>query len=174
MTPGCPKSEPPLRCVVRSIPDTAFHFVLDKQISSTGAMSRQPLSEIVDVRTVDAARTLLRTFFNIADAWQLKTGEQERLLGVNESVFTAWRNGAVASPLSDDTLRRVGYVVNIYAALQILLPSGERANAWVHTPNTAERFGGEPALTRMLGGRVDDLKLVSEYLDAMRRLRAED
>lgn len=118
--------------------------------------------------TVDAARKVLRAFFNIAKAWQLPPGDQEVLLGVSQPTCYRWRNDQVASALSGDTLERLGYILNIYAALHILLPVQERADAWVRQPNTAPLFGGESALKRMLGGRVGDLKVVADYLDAMR------
>lgn len=121
-----------------------------------------------DLGTVEVARAVLRTFFNIAKAWSLTAREQEVLLGVSQPTCYRWRHGQVASALGADTLERLGYVLNIYAALQILLPVQERADAWVRQPNTAPLFGGEPALKRMLGGRVGDLKVVADYLDAMR------
>ncbi len=128
----------------------------------------QTRSQVKDLGTIDAARQVLRAFFNIAKAWQLAPREQEVLLGVSQPTCYRWRNDQVASALSGDTLERLGYILNIYAALQILLPVQERADAWVRQPNTAPLFGGEPALKRMLGGRVGDLKVVADYLDAMR------
>ena len=65
-------------------------------------------------------------------------------------------------------LERISYVLGIYKALQILLPETERADAWVTTPNAAPLFGGDSALTRMLGGNVGDLYAVRQYLDAQR------
>jgi hypothetical protein len=63
-------------------------------------------------------------------------------------------------------LERLSYILNIYAALQILLPYQRRADAWLRQPNTASPFDGEPAISRMLGGSVLDLKSVADYLDA--------
>jgi hypothetical protein len=123
---------------------------------------------VKDLGTVETARKVLRAFFNIAKAWRLTPGEQEVLLGVSQPTCYRWRNDQVASALPVDTLERLGYILNIYAALQILLPVQERADAWVRQANTAPLFGGEPALKRMLGGRVGDLKVVADYLDAMR------
>jgi hypothetical protein len=42
------------------------------------------------------------------------------------------------------------------------------ADAWVRQPNAAAPFGGRSALERMLSGRVADLYVVREYLDAER------
>jgi Protein of unknown function (DUF2384) len=65
-------------------------------------------------------------------------------------------------------LERLSYLFGIYAALQILLPVPERANAWIRKPNTAPFLGGQSALDRMLGGQVGDLFAVRQYLDAER------
>lgn len=134
-----------------------------------GIMSAIPTKQLYkDLGTVEAARKVLRTFFNIAQAWGLSSSEQEVLLGVSQPTCYRWRNGQVASALAADTLERLGYLLNIYAALQMLLPVQERADGWIRLPNTAPLFGGESALKRMLGGRVGDLKVVADYLDAMR------
>lgn len=121
-----------------------------------------------DLSTVDSARTVLKTFFRIAAAWGLTPGQQEAILGVSQPTCYRWRNGQVNAALPGDTLERIAYVLNIYAALQILLPIPERADQWIHQPNTAPLFGGESALKRMLGGRVGDLKAVADYLDWQR------
>jgi len=62
----------------------------------------------------------------------------------------------------------LSYILGIYKALQVLLPSTESADAWVKKPNTAPLFGGKSALDRMLGGNVADLLVVRQYLDARR------
>ena len=73
-----------------------------------------------------------------------------------------------AGQLTRDTLERLSYVLGIYKALQVLLPSPEAADAWVRKPNAAPLFGGKPALARMLSGNVADLYVVRQYLDAQR------
>lgn len=115
-----------------------------------------------------AAGAALRTFFNIAKAWGLSATEEQRLLGVQRSTVYAWRGGDFPARLDADTLERLSYVFGIYAALQVLLPMPERADAWIRRPNEAPLFGGESALARMLGGRVADLFQVRQYLDAVR------
>jgi hypothetical protein len=115
-----------------------------------------------------AAGAALRTFFNIARAWGLSSAEEQRLLGVKRSTAYAWRSGEFPARLDANTLERLSYVFGIYSALQVLLPVAERADAWIRKPNTAPLFGGESALSRMLGGRVADLFEVRHYLDAMR------
>ena len=110
----------------------------------------------------------LRTFFRVAEAWQLKPEEAWRILGdPPRSTFFLWkRNGE--GRLARDTLERVSYVLGIYKALQILLPRKDAADTWIRRPNAAPLFGGRPALDRMLSGNVADLYVVRQYLDAQR------
>lgn len=108
----------------------------------------------------------LRTFFAIADAWRLREAEQMRILGIDSrSTLQNWKRGLVAS-LSRDTLERISYVFGIYKGLHILLPAS--ADEWIHKPNAAPLFGGQPALARLASGNVADLYQVRQYIDAQR------
>ncbi len=110
----------------------------------------------------------LRAFFSIAKLWGLNSHQQRVLLGnPPSSTFFKWKkqqSGAV----SRDVMERISYVLGIYKALRILLPDPGQADRWIHAPNSAPLFGGQPALTRMLGGNVSDLYAVRSYLDAER------
>jgi uncharacterized protein (DUF2384 family) len=109
----------------------------------------------------------LRTFFRIAEVWQLNNDEQMTLLGVERSTFFKWKREREGL-MSRDTLERVSYILGIYKALHILLPNEQAAANWVRRPNTAPLFGGKSALDRMLSGKVSDLYVVRQYLDAQR------
>lgn len=110
----------------------------------------------------------LRTFFNIAQAWELDTEEQRTLLGKPaRSTFFNWKKNKPVA-LSHDTLERLSYILGIYKALQILLPQTEASDGWVKRANDAPIFGGRSALERMLSGNVADLYVVRQYLDAQR------
>lgn len=110
----------------------------------------------------------LTAFFNITAAWHLGAEEERTLLGSPpRSTFFKWKSERAAR-LSADTLERISYVMGIYKALRILLPTQEMADSWVKKPNTAQGFGGKSALERMLAGRVVDLADVRRYLDAQR------
>jgi transcriptional regulator with XRE-family HTH domain len=125
----------------------------------------QPLG--VDLQSSTAAAAALRTFWRLAEAWQLSVAEQLSLLGVARTTLYQWKQGKVG-PLDRHVLERLSYLFGIYAALQILLPVPERANAWIRKPNAAPFLGGSSALERMLGGQVADLFVVRQYLDAER------
>jgi uncharacterized protein (DUF2384 family) len=112
--------------------------------------------------------TALTAFFNITARWGLTAEEERILLGAPpRSTFFKWKSEKQAR-LSADTLERISYVMGIYKALRILLPTEEAAHQWVKKPNTANAFNGKSALERMLGGRVIDLADVRRYLDAER------
>jgi hypothetical protein len=132
------------------------------------AISPRPEAPRVDLATREAGHALLRTFFNIADAWQLSAREAMTLLGLrSRSTYHVWKDGQ-SGALPRDTLERISYVLGIYKALQMLLPSDESADAWVRKPNAAPVFGGGSALERILSGNVADLYEVRRYLDAQR------
>ena len=117
----------------------------------------------------DLSAAGLRAFFNIARDWGLSTDEQMVLLGApGRSTFFKWKSAPETADLKRDTLERLSYLLGIYKALQVLLPSTAAADAWVKKPNTAPLFGGKSALDRMLGGNVADLIAVRQYLDARR------
>lgn len=110
----------------------------------------------------------LTAFFNITAAWRLGAEEERVLLGSPpRSTFFKWKSERSAR-LSADTLERISYVMGIYKALHILLPTQEMADGWVKRPNSAPGFGGKSALDKMLAGRVVDLADVRRYLDAQR------
>src|SRR4051812_32970006 len=112
------------------------------------------------------ARAGLKTFFRIADEWKLDGSQQMTLLGLSSrTTFFRWKKAAPAA-LSPDTLERLSHVFGIYKSLQILLP-GPPAAEWIHKPNAAPLFEGQPAIELMLGG-VAGLFLVRAYLDGER------
>jgi hypothetical protein len=116
----------------------------------------------------DLSGPALRTFFRIADLWDLSVDEQMTLLGVTaRSTFFKWKKDQRVA-LPKDTLERISYILGIYKALQILLPDQKAADAWIRRPNDAPLFAGRPALARMLSGQVADLFVVRQYLDAQR------
>ena len=132
-------------------------------MSAVLELSAQP----PDLKSDQAAAAALRSFWRLAEAWQLSAAEQLNLLGVGKTTFYQWKQGKVAA-LDKHVLERLSYLFGIYAALQILLPVPERANAWIRKPNEAPFLAGQSALQRMLGGQVADLFVVRQYLDAQR------
>ena len=126
-----------------------------------------PASAAVDLGSSRSAAAALRTFFRLADAWNLSIAEQTTLLGVARTTLYQWKQGKVA-PLDRHLLERLSHLFGIYSALQILFPASGRADEWIRKANSAPLFAGRSALDRMLGGQVADLFVVRQYLDAQR------
>ena len=127
----------------------------------------KPAIPKVDLGSPAAAAAALRTFWRLAEAWELSAAEQATLLGVGRTTLYQWKQGKVG-PLDRHQLERLSHLFGIYAALHILFPVAARADEWIRKPNTAPLFGGKSALDRMLGGQVADLFVVRQYLDAQR------
>jgi uncharacterized protein (DUF2384 family) len=116
----------------------------------------------------DAGAAGLRAFEHIAALWHLSVAEQLTLLGIqSRSTYFKWRKEAQPR-LPRDTLERLSYLLGIYKALQLLLPTSQAADEWIRRPNSEPLFGGRSALDRMLSGHVVDLFHVRQYLDAQR------
>jgi hypothetical protein len=110
----------------------------------------------------------LRTFFNIAAAWQLTVQEQRALLGwPAASTFHKYKAGDHGA-LTFDTLTRLSLLIGIYKSLQLLYPEPAFADRWPRMPNSHALFGGRPALTLMTDGGIDGLFRVRRLLDSRR------
>lgn len=135
-------------------------------MTATAELSLGPSAVLEDSARMSAPA--LRTFFAIADRWDLSTAERQRLLGLKPSSYFKHRRDPKSARLSRDTLERISYVLGIYKALQILLPRKEAADSWIRRKNAAPVFNGHSPLDLMLAGKVSDLYLVRRYLDGER------
>ena len=115
----------------------------------------------------DVSGGALRTFFNILDKWELRDEDGMKLLAAPKSTYYRWKQDPSRSRLGQDTLERISYVLGIYKAINILLPNTS-ADTWVHRPNDAPTFGGQPPIELMTAGHVADLYRVRQWLDAQR------
>lgn len=110
----------------------------------------------------------VRTFFNIADAWDLTVSEQCGLLGwIAPSTYHKYRSGNIGT-LTYDGLIRISLVIGIYKALHILYPDDNLADRWVKLPNDNPLFSGKPALSVMIDIGIDGLYKVRRLLDSRR------
>jgi hypothetical protein len=110
----------------------------------------------------------LRTFFRIAEEWELTVAEQCGLLGwIAPSTCHKYKGGNIGT-LSYDLLTRISLVIGIYKALHILYPEDLLANRWVKLPNTHPLFSGRSALSVMIDAGIDGLSKVRRLLDSRR------
>lgn len=131
--------------------------------AKTSPINKSPYTEAA------ISNTALKTFFNIMKVWRLNTEQSMTLLGLDSrSTLFKWKKDPASARLNPDKLERLSYIFGIYKALQLLLPKAESADTWLHRPNTASPFNGQPAIDRMLSGHVADLYVVRQYLDGQR------
>ncbi len=110
----------------------------------------------------------LRTFFNIAGAWNLSVHEQRALLGwPAPSTLHKYKNG-IAGTLPYDMLIRISLVLGIYTALHVLYPEPDLADRWLQLPNGNALFDGRPAIAFLVDGGMDALYQVRRLLDGRR------
>lgn len=116
---------------------------------------------------VNKSQVALKAFFGICAKWNLTAEEERILLGTKQSTLYRWKSLKDVS-LSNDTFERISYILGIYKALRILLPTESAAIQWIRKPNSAPLFSGKTALDKLLKGHVVDLADVRRYLDTMR------
>lgn len=110
----------------------------------------------------------LRTFFNVAKAWELSTTEARALLGwPAPSTFHKYKAGDYGT-LPYDTLTRLSLVLGIYKSLQILYPEPRFADRWMRMPNSNPLFDGQTPLDFAVDGGIDALFQVRRLLDGRR------
>ena len=110
----------------------------------------------------------LRTFFNVAQAWELNTTEARALLGwPAPSTFHKYKAGDHAT-LPYDTLVRLSLILGIYKSLQLLYPEPRFADRWMRMPNANPLFDGVTPLDFAVDGGIDALYQVRRLLDGRR------
>lgn len=115
----------------------------------------------------DFGPAALRTFFNIADAWHLTPEEAQAILGANRRTYNRWRRKpAKQVQLPQDTLERISYVLGIWKALRLIYTEDTVGSTWLRRHNDAPPFNGMRPLELMRAGRVADLFVVRQHLDA--------
>lgn len=106
-----------------------------------------------------------RVFTGIAEAWSLSEHEQLALLGLVDSKDPLKFDDSSALSGCANLLERLAILLDIFEAINTLLPEDERADAWMRRPNGAAQFEGRSALDVMLEG-LAEMRSVRAYLQA--------
>lgn len=106
----------------------------------------------------------LRTAERLAKAWTLTPTQLRVLLGVPDAdTLEAWTVGR--APVPEAALTRLGHLLGIYRTLHTIFSDPERADEWIHRPNSAPLFCGDTALATMLRDATA-IPSVREYLQS--------
>jgi hypothetical protein len=129
------------------------------QFEATPNLSRLETRERLSQPALDG-------LFAIADKWQLPIEKVGELLGgVPRS--TLYKMKTAAGTLLQDQLTRISYIVGIYKALHILLPS-EYADRWMTQANDNFLFGGQSPVEFAIRSGIPGLQEIRSLLDAAR------
>ena len=85
----------------------------------------------------------LKVYFRMMELWGVSGEEGAALLGFDHRPIEA--------EIGIEPFKRMSHTVGIFRALHTLL-SRDSANAWIKKPNSAEIFGGMPALELLRTG----------------------
>lgn len=104
-----------------------------------------------------------RVFSGIADAWKLSSNERSVILGLDDTGISAM--GSIPPhQLPPEILERLSIFLDIFHAINTLLPIEERADAWMRKPNRAPLFGGGSAIDLMLNEGLAGMQDLRSYL----------
>jgi hypothetical protein len=133
------------------------YFAPGDQSESTPDLSRLETRERLSQSAVSG-------FFAVMDKWAIPSEQAGELLGgmPHSTVYKLRFSGGT---LGQDELTRISYLVGIYDALHLLLPS-EQADRWVTNPNDNPLFRGWAPLDYMARMGIPGLHQVRNLLDS--------
>lgn len=111
-----------------------------------------------------AGSSSMRIFAGLARAWSLSHEEARSLLGLASVAELQKTMEAKQEALPREILERFALLLDIFEAINTLLPIPEQADAWVRKPNEGPPFGGRSALSVMKD--LAGLRIVRQYLQA--------
>ena len=115
--------------------------------------------------TTDRARSAtMRAFEGLSRVWSMTSREQWRVLGLGSAAELAALRNLPMSDVPTEITLRMRYLLEIFEAINTLIPVPRHANAWVRAPNTAEICGGRSALDVMIEGNGTEIAKVRDYL----------
>jgi hypothetical protein len=134
----------------------ANHSAVDRfgQVMDTSAPVARPRS----------SNLILQLFDGLARIWGLSDRQQELLLGLREAGEVAQIRRLFAAEVPLEIMVRTAMLLDIFIAINAHLPEPARADAWMHSPNSAPPFGGRTAVELMAEPGLDGLRSVRAYL----------
>lgn len=129
------------------------------QFDATPDLSRLSTRERLSQSAIDG-------FFAILEKWEISIEKSGDLLG-GRPRSSMYKLKTAAGILAQDELTRISYLVGIYQALHILLPT-ELADLWITQPNDDALFRGRTPFEFMVKQGIPGMQQVRSLLDAAR------
>jgi len=114
----------------------------------------------------DIGAAAYRVFAGIAGAWDLSEQERRALLGFESAENLMAVASTPSHELAPEILERLSILVDIFHAINTLLPVEARADAWMRKPNRAPIFEGRSAIALMLDHGVEGMRKLRSYLQS--------
>lgn len=116
-----------------------------------GRLERESATTFVaDTATATATGAIFRVFDGLSKVWRLSDAEQLRLLGLSDARELQDIRAMPLQLVPPNVIARVVILLDIFTAINTLLPQAPAADAWVRRANRAPSFGGRSALDLML------------------------
>ncbi|MXP29641.1 DUF2384 domain-containing protein [Porphyrobacter algicida] len=111
-----------------------------------------------------ASSATMRAFEGLSRVWSMTSQEQWKVLGLGSATeLAALRNLPMKDVPTEITLR-VRYLLEIFEAINTLVPRRDYAAAWMRAPNTAAVCAGRSALEVMIEGNGEAIAKMRDYL----------
>ena len=109
---------------------------------------------------------LVKTYFKIAELWNLTLEEQTAFLGMppNSGTYTSWKNIPSSAILDKDKLLKLTLIMAIYKDVQEMFPGGTDSQIWLRKPISEAPFNGVSPVEFLMAGKIPNLILVRQYL----------
>jgi len=108
-------------------------------------------------------RAVFRLFDGFVRTWSLTEKEQCGLLGLATSSELERLRELTDDELPIEIIERLSCLLDIYLAINTLLPEPSRAAAWMRAPNKAPLFAGSDAIS-VMRENLTRLRAVNDYL----------
>ena len=111
--------------------------------------------------------TALKAYVQLADKWELSSGEAATLLGVSSSTWDRIRAGRWDGVLTQDQFTRVSAMVGVFKGLHRLF-ADSMADRWPRLSNRGPIFDRLSPIEAMMHGGIPRMLETRRYVDAVR------
>ena len=120
---------------------------------------------VIEINETRPANPVMRTFAGLARAWSLSPSEKVRLLGVSCYEDLESLNDLRIEDVPTVVTQRLVTILQIFKAINTLLPAHSRADGWIRRTNSGQLFQGRTPLDVMTRD-IEGLRSVQRYLQA--------
>ena len=103
---------------------------------------------------------IFRTCNNIFDKWGISSNQKNSILGMTEADFTAYQSDSESSPLTNEQIERLSYILNIHFELKMIFSNPENIYGCMNMNNNNPNFKGKTPISLIETGDLIALQNV--------------